>query len=34
MGYYSAEEVDELDEGEDPLEVDLGIEMALRRPNL
>ncbi len=32
--YYSAEEVDELDEGEDPLEVDLGIEMASRRPNL
>jgi hypothetical protein len=32
--YYSAEEVDELDEGEDPLEVDLGIEMALRRPGL
>lgn len=32
--YYSAEEVDELDEGEDPLEVDLGIEMALRRPEL
>ena len=30
--YYSAEEVDELDEGEDPLEVDLGIEMAQRRP--
>ena len=32
--YYSAEEVDELDEGEDPLEVDLGIEMASRRPEL
>ena len=32
--YYSAEEVDELDDGEDPLEVDLGIETALRRPNL
>ena len=32
--YYSAEEVDELDKGEDPLEVDLGIEMASRRPNL
>lgn len=32
--YYSAEEVDELDVGEDPLEVDLGIEMASRRPEL
>ncbi|WP_143224373.1 TY-Chap domain-containing protein [Actinomyces oris] len=32
--YYSAEEVDELDEGEDPLEVDLGIEMASRRPEI
>ena len=32
--YYSAEEVDDLDVGEDPLEVDLGIEMASRRPNL
>ena len=32
--YYSAEEVDELDEGEDPLEVDLGIEMASRRPGI
>ncbi len=32
--YYSAEEVDELDEGADPLEVDLGIEMASRRPEL
>lgn len=32
--YYSAEEVDELDEGEDPLEADLGIEMASRRPEI
>ena len=32
--YYSAEEVDELDEGEDPLEVDLGIKMASRRPGI
>lgn len=32
--YYSAEEVDELDEGENPLEVDLGIEMASTRPGL
>jgi len=32
--YYSAEEVDELDVGEDPLDVDLGIEMASRRPEL
>ena len=32
--YYSADEVDELDEGEDPLEVDLGIEMASRRPEI
>ena len=32
--YYSAEEVDELDVGEDPLEVDLGIDMASRRPEL
>ena len=32
--YYSAEEVDELDEGADSLEVDLGIEMASRRPGI
>ena len=32
--YYSAEEVDDLDVGEDPLEVDLGIEMASRRPGI
>ena len=32
--YYSAEEVDELDEGEDPLEVDLGIEMTSGRPEI